>query len=182
MPVVGRQARLRSQYLLVLWIKEVSQMNELKIRSAVATFWLGILATAFLVFILIGIWVFRDRVFTIGNPLALVDMIMLVGMAFVLLFNVVSLFWLRRTLFKCTFSRATDSLLFGIGILCIVMMMTEKVMADDIAHETISGWRIQGEYLMLYGMLFLQLIYNLSIGMRLLHRQPESDWGQWGRT
>jgi hypothetical protein len=149
-------------------------MNKLKIGLADALLWLDVLAMAFLVFILISIWVFRDRVFTIGNPLSLVDLIMLVGMISVLLFNAVSLFWLSRVLFKGANSRATDSVLFGLCILCLVMMMTEKAMVDDIAHETASGWSIQGEYLMLYGMLFLQLTYNLLIGMRLLPRQPES--------
>jgi len=150
-------------------------MNKFKIGPAGALLWLGALATGFLVFILIGIWVFRDRVFTIGNQLSLVELTMLIGMVSVLLFNIVSLFWLSRKRFKSTYSRATDSVLFGLGILCIVMMMAEKVMIDDIAHETAVAWSIQREYLMLYGMLFLQLIYNLLMGMRLLnYGQPES--------
>lgn len=149
------------------------RMNKLKIVSAGALLWVGALASGFLVFILIGIWAFRDKVFTIGDPLTPVDLIMLVGMTSVLLFNVGSLFWLGRTHFERGCSRATDSVLFVMGTFCIVMMMAEKVMADDIAHETASGWRIQGEYLMLYGMLFLQLIYILLMGMRLLPRHPE---------
>lgn len=150
-------------------------MNKLKIGSDDALFWLGALATGFLVFIFIGMWVFRDRVFTIGNQLALVDMIMLIGMLSILLFNIVSLFWLSRKRFKSTFGWATDFVLFGIGLLCIVMMMAEKVMVDEIAHETSVAWSLQREYLMLYSMLFLQLTYNLLIGMRLLnYGQPES--------
>jgi hypothetical protein len=55
------------------------------------------------------------------------------------------------------------------------MMMAEKVMVDEIAHETSAAWSLQREYLMLYSMLFFQLTYNLLIGMRLLHYgQPES--------
>ena len=150
-------------------------MNRLKMGLASALLWLDALATAFLVFILIGIWVFRDRIFTIGNPLTMVDLIMLVGMISILLFNIISLFWLGRVRFKSDYSRATDLVLFGLGILCIMMMMAEKVMADEIAHETSTGWSIQGEYLMLYGMLFLQLIYNLLMGIRLFHGRPESS-------
>lgn len=146
-------------------------MNKLKIRVTGALFWLDTLVTAFLVFILIGMWVFRDRVFTIGGPLDLVDLIILVGMIFVLLFNIVSLFWLGRAQFKSDYSRALDSVLFGLGVLCIVMMMAEKIMADEIAHETTTGWNIQGEYLILYGMFLLQLVYNLLICKRLFQRQ-----------
>jgi hypothetical protein len=168
--VSGHQ-EVDAKYFMVLWIKEVFLMNKYKISQAGALFWLGALATAFLVLILIGIWVFRDRVFTIGNPTTPVDLIMLIGMTTALLFNVVSLFWLRKTRFKGTGKRANDSMLFGLGVLCIVMMIAEKIMADDIAHETVSGWSIQGEYLILYGMLFIQIVYNVLMGMRLFHRQ-----------
>jgi hypothetical protein len=149
-------------------------MNKLKIGLTGAFLWLDAFATAFLVFILIGMWVFRDRLFTIGNPLAMLDLVILVGIIFILLFNIVSLFWFGRAHIKSGKSRASDLVLFGIGVLCTVMMMAEKVMADEIAHETASGWKIQAEYLMLYGMLLIQLVYNLLIGMRLLPKQPES--------
>lgn len=150
-------------------------MNKLKIGFTGALFWLDTLATTFLVFILIGMWVFRDRVFTIGGPLALVDLIILIGITFVLLFNIVSLFWLGWIQFKSTYSRTLDYILFGLGVLCVLMMIAEKVMADEVAHETTTGWNIQGEYLILYGMFFLQLVYNLLICKRLFQRQqPES--------
>ena len=137
-----------------------------------AVFWLDILATSLLVFILAGIWLFRDRVFVVGNPLALVDLTMLVGIGTVLLFNIVSIAWLSGVRFKSAHGRTTDPILIGLGILCLVMMMAEKIMADEIAHETLAGWSIQGEYIMLYGMLVLQLIYNLLVGARLLLGPP----------
>ena len=150
-------------------------MTKLKIGSEDSLFWLGALATAFLVFILIGLWVVRDRIFIIVNQIALLDLIMLIGMISVLLFNIASLFWLIRKRFKSTYSRATDFVLFGIGILCVVMMMVEKVRVDDIAYETSVAWSIQREYLILYSMLFFQLTYNMLIGMRLLnYGQPDS--------
>ena len=151
-------------------------MNKLKTGFTSALFWLDNLATAFLVFILVSMWVFRDQVFSMGGALALVELIMLIGMIFILLFNIASLSWLGRRQFKNTHKRAFDSLLFGLGILCVVMMTGEKVMADEIAHETATGWNIQGEYLILYGMFSLQLVYNLLIYRRLFQRQqPESE-------
>ena len=138
-------------------------MNKLKKGQEDALFWLDALASGFLVFIFIGMWVFRDRVFTIGNQLALVDLVMLIGMISVLLFNIVSLFWLCGKRFDSIYSRATDFVLFGIGIFCIVITMAEKVMVDDIARETSETWSLQREYLMLYSMLFFQLTYNLSV-------------------
>ena len=150
-------------------------MNKLKIESENALFWLGALATTFLAFILIGLWAVRDRIFIIVNQIALLDLIMLIGMISVLLFNIASLFWLSRKRFDSIYSRATDFVLFGIGILCIVIMMAGKVMVDDIAHETSVALGLQREYLILYSILFLQFTYNLLIGMRLLnYGQPES--------
>ncbi|WP_419663213.1 hypothetical protein [Desulfosarcina variabilis] len=150
-------------------------MTKLKIGSEDSLFWLGALATAFLVFFLICMWVVRDRIFTIVNQIALLDLTMFIGMIFGLLFNIASLFWLIRKRSKSTYSRATDFVLFGIGILCIVMIMVGKVRVDNIAYETPAAWSIQREYLILYSMLFFQLTYNMLIGMRLLnYGQPES--------
>ena len=113
-------------------------------------------------FILVGLWLYRDRVFTIGNPLGFVGVTMLVGFGSILLFNIVSVTWLSRFLHDKT------AILFGLGVLCLVLMAAEKVMVDEVAHETAVAWSIQGEYLMLYGMLILQLIYNLLVGGRVL--------------
>ena len=66
------------------------QINVLKSGLAGVVLWLDILATLLLVFILFGIWLFRDRVFTIGNLVALVDLTMFVGIGSVLLFNIAS--------------------------------------------------------------------------------------------
>lgn len=129
---------------------------------------LDIVATPLLVFILMGIWAFRDRLFTIGNPLGIVELIMLVGMGTVLLFNIFSIAWLVKMRFKNAHRKTFDSMLMGLGILCIVMMIAEKVMADEVAHETVAGWSVQGEYLLLYGMLVPQFIFNLLVGTRLL--------------
>jgi hypothetical protein len=48
-------------------------------------------------------------------------------------------------------------------------------MADEIAHETESGWTLQGEYLLLYGMLALQLVHNLLLGRHLLRASPRGS-------
>jgi hypothetical protein len=47
-------------------------------------------------------------------------------------------------------------------------MAAEKVMVDEIAHQMELAWSMQTEYLMLYGMLIVQLVYNLLVLRRTL--------------
>ena len=142
-------------------------MREARRGLGKATFWLDVLATPLLLFILAGLWLYREQVFVIGSPVTFAGLIMMIGFASILLFNLVSLFWLGRFRSRTGERRGADTRLFMLGLLCLVLLAAQKVMADEVAHETEGAWSIQGEYLILYGMLLLQLIYNLLVGRRL---------------
>lgn len=124
--------------------------------------WLDVLATALLLFILAGLWLYRERIFTIGSPLGVVELLMLVGFGSILLFNGMSIAWLWQFLHEKT------ALLMVLGMLCLVLMAAEKVMVDEVAHQTELAWSMQTEYLILYGMLIVQLVYNLLVLRRTL--------------
>ncbi len=55
-----------------------------------------------------------------------------------------------------------------LGVTCLVLMAAEKIMIDEVAHETVGGWTLQTEYILLYVMLGVQLVYNVLLGRALL--------------
>ena len=48
-----------------------------------------------------------------------------------------------------------------LGMLCLILLLGEKTMADEIAREYRLGWDTLGEWIILYIMLSLQLLYNI---------------------
>jgi hypothetical protein len=129
---------------------------------------LDVLATLMLLFILVGFWIYRTELFVIGNPINRVGLIMMGGFVAILVFNLSSILWLGRSLFWGGERKALNAGLLVFGILCLVLLGAAKVMTDEVAHETVGGWTIQGEYIMLYGMLVIQLVFNVLMAKRLL--------------
>jgi hypothetical protein len=106
--------------------------------------WLDVLATPLLLFILVGLWLYRQQIFVIGSPVAGAGLIMLIGFGSILLFNMVSLFWLGRSRSGTREGKEVGQGLFWLGLLCLLLMAVEKVMADEVAHETEGAWSLQG--------------------------------------
>ena len=82
---------------------------------------------------------------------------------FVVLFDIVSLLWMLSGFryLKDGFARSKALLL--LWALCIISLFGAKVMADEIGREYLLGWEVTGEWIILYGFLTVQLIYNLLI-------------------
>jgi hypothetical protein len=57
---------------------------------AAAVLRLDVFATPLLLFFLAGLWIYRQRVFVVGNSLTFPELTMLVGFGSVLVFNLVS--------------------------------------------------------------------------------------------
>lgn len=129
---------------------------------------LDILATLLLLFIFVGFWIYRTEIFVVGNPINRVGLIMIAGFMAIMVFNISSILWLGRSLFGDGEQKALNLGLLVFGIVCLVLLAAEKVMTDEVAHETVGGWSIQGEYIMLYGMLVIQLVFNVLMAKRLL--------------
>ena len=54
-----------------------------------------------------------------------------------------------------------------LGVLGLILLVGDKVMADEISHEYPLGWEVSGEWIILYIILSIQLFYNLIILHRL---------------
>lgn len=134
----------------------------------VFAFALDLVATPLLIFIIACLWIYRLDLFVISSPVTRIGLIMMAGFALILLFNLASVLWLGRSLFSGGDGKGPNIWLLILGIVCLVLLAAEKVMMDEVAHETVEGWSIQGEYVMLYGMLAVQLLFNVLTGKRLL--------------
>ncbi len=54
------------------------------------------------------------------------------------------------------------------GLFCIVFLFGDKVMIDELGREYLPGGKLQGEWILLFLFLSLQLLYNLFIvGIKL---------------
>jgi hypothetical protein len=54
-----------------------------------------------------------------------------------------------------------------LGMICLFLFFAEKVMIDEIAHEYFTEWPVLGEWMILYLLFTIQLIYHLLIFFRL---------------
>jgi hypothetical protein len=100
------------------------------------------------------------------GPLALVQWVVLLGFVLIFIFDVVSALWLMTRL---CWIRSGDKgrecergWLLVLAFLAMVGLSGAKVMVDEIARETSLG-RAQGEWVVLYVCLSIQLAYILAV-------------------
>jgi hypothetical protein len=133
-------------------------------------FALAILCTGMLVFNMVAIPVYKDQVFLQRGTLNPgVEMVILIGFALVLLFNIVSLSWVSRRIRQAQGVRKGEWGVLALGALCLILMAGEKVMVDEIGREYLLGWEVLGEWIILYAFLAIQLVYNVVI-LSLVYR------------
>lgn len=141
-----------------------------QLRYAKIVLLLDVLCTPLLVFILLGLSLFRDQVFVIGEPLTPATATMLVGFGAILLFDIASVAWLAGNRRSAPAETEARTRLLVLGVLCLVLFAADKVLIDEVAHETATGWTLPTEYLLLNGMLIFQLAYNILLARHLLSR------------
>jgi len=133
-----------------------------------AAFVLAILCTGLLVFNMVAIPIYKEQVFryrgtiTIGG-----EMVILIGFVFVLIFNFVSLLWVSSRIRKTQTVRKGDRGALALGVLCLILLVGEKAMVDEIGRECLLGWEVIGEWIILYVFLAIQLLYNVVILRRV---------------
>jgi hypothetical protein len=131
-----------------------------------AAFALAILCTGLLVYIMVAMPIYKEQVFlergsiTIGG-----EMVILIGFVFVLIFNIVSLLWMLSRIRRAV--RKGGRWVFALGALCLILLLGEKVMVDEIGREYGLGWEVVGEWIILYVFLAIQFFYNIVILRRL---------------
>lgn len=133
-----------------------------------AAFGLAILCTGFLIFNMVAMPIYKEQVFlergtvTIGG-----EMVILVGFVLMVIFNIVSLLWVSSRIRKAQAVRKGGRGIIALGALCLILLMGEKVMVDEIGREYLLGWEVVGEWIILYVFLAIQLLYNVVILRRV---------------
>jgi len=135
----------------------------------------GVAATCCLLFSMAAIPLFHEVLFT-GQPNPEpIGWVILAGLSMVTLFTIAALGWLLRE--ATDRPRFTGREVTGViwGALCLLFMIGEKVMIDEIAREWRLGWETTGEWVILYFFLTVQLGFNLY--MLYLFRRKEKPAG-----
>jgi len=133
-----------------------------------AIFALAILCTGLLVYNMVAMPIYKEQVFlerrtiTIGG-----EMVILIGFILVPIFNIVSLLWVSSRIRRAQVVRKGDMGVLALGALCLILLMGEKVMVDEIGREYLLGWEVVGEWIILYVFLATQSLYNVVILRRV---------------
>ena len=120
---------------------------------------LGILAAVGLAFNMVAIPLHQEEIFFNQSTLTAVEWIILAGFLLVICFDILAVAWAAFRVHKQK-NFSWDSVALIWGILCIILLMGEKVMIDEIARETRLGWETIGEWIILYGFFANQLLYS----------------------
>ena len=127
-------------------------------------FVLAALCTGLLVFNMASLPIYKEQVFlergtiTMGGEMAI-----LVGFLLLPVFNIVSLLWVSSRIRQAGAVHIQDVLTLALGVLCLILLLGEKVMLDEIGREYPLGWEVTGEWIILYVFLAVQLLYNAVI-------------------
>ena len=130
-------------------------------RLELTTFVLALLAVTGLAYNMLAMQIHRDQLFLQRGQLDGVGLIALAAFVVVLLFNVVSFLWvMTRHRSSPTVGKIAT---LGLGALCMILLIGEKVMIDEIGRELRLGWETLGEWIILYSAMTIQLIYGLVV-------------------
>lgn len=100
--------------------------------------------------------VFHDTEATTG-----VEMFMILGFLFALVFDIASIPWIIVRRFTSGLYREKTIYFLSGSILCLFLLIAAKVMADEVGRESRLGLGAAGEYIIFNVLLFLHIAYNL---------------------
>ena len=139
-----------------------------------ATFGLAALSTGLLIFNMAAVPLCRQQVFVEQETISRVEVVIGVGFALVVVFDIASVLWSLSVCRRRGVSGLTDAATVILGVLCPLLLFGEKVMVDEIAREYRLGWEVVGEWIILYVLMTVQLVYNLVILSRLRRIRPDT--------
>lgn len=144
---------------------EVKPISGLLYRPAFA---LAIVCTGLLIYNLVAMPIHKEQVFLERGTINTGgEMAILIGFVLVPMFNIVSLLWMLSRIRQAHVVHKVDKGVLVLGVLCLILLMGDKVMVDEIGREYMLGWEVLGEWIILYLFLATQLLYNLIILRRI---------------
>ncbi len=93
---------------------------------------------------MVGLLLFKEQIFfDRGNITLGGEALVLVGFVSVAIFDVTTVVWMLARLRRASSASTADYLTVGLGILCTVLLVGEKVMIDEIGREYLrmAGYR-----------------------------------------
>ncbi|MGD9125345.1 MAG: hypothetical protein PVG60_09640 [Desulfarculaceae bacterium] len=91
------------------------------------------------------------------------ELVIFMGFILAAIFDIASFLWLLLRVLQARPAARGDKGLLALGALCLVLMLGEKAMVDEIGREYPLGWEVLGEWIILYVFLAIQLVYNVLI-------------------
>lgn len=141
---------------------------------------MAILCTGLLICAMMALPICTEQVFLNRSTISSGgEIVILIGFLLVPVFNLVSLGWVIVGTLQNRVFRKGDMGTMALGVLCLILLLGEKVMADEIGREYSLGWEVVGEWIILYVFLVIQLLYDLVILRRLYHsyKDPSDETG-----
>lgn len=132
-------------------------------------FILSVLTTTFILFIMAGLLMFKKQVFIERDTISLSEIFIVAGFLLICLFDITSIAWLiikRPTFHESSISKILS---IALGGFCLLLLIGDKTMVDEIGRESAIGRETLGEWIILYVFLLVQLSYNLLL-IKLLVR------------
>ena len=142
-------------------------------------FAMAVICTGLLVYNMAALPIYKNHIFieratiTMGG-----EMVILIGFILVLIFNIASILWVLLHFRQDKEIHKKDIVVLALGVLCLFLLMGDKVMVDEIGRELLLGWEVKGEYIILYVFLVIQLLYNIIILRRVYRSLFESQHGK----
>ena len=135
---------------------------------------LAVISMIFLLLNIVLLPLLREEIFLHRGTVTGPEFIVLIGFLIVALFTFLSMLWLAvQALRRQPRRGAPGRALFG--ALCLIATAAEKVMVDEIGREMNMNWETTGEWIILYGLLAVQLVYHIVFLRFLLRGSSRAD-------
>ncbi|MFC1562499.1 hypothetical protein ACFL4Z_00435 [candidate division KSB1 bacterium] len=128
---------------------------------------LALLSTGFLVYNMLATLIYKEQIFFERETLSNVEIVILIGFSIIILFDIVSFLWILSRLHQPNEVITSNIVTLILGALCMILLIGEKAMIDEIGREYLLGWEVLGEWIILYVFLTTQLIYNFVVLLKL---------------
>jgi hypothetical protein len=138
---------------------------------------LGLTGAGLLVFTMAALQIYKKDVFLERGTIdSVAEVVMLAAFLLVFLFDILSVLWLAFGAPRPLSTRKRDLRLLLLGAVCLILFAADKTLVDEIARESRLGWEVLGEWIILYTLLAVQLLYIVLVTRRAV-RNPARPRG-----